>query len=273
MRLAIGARGPRPAARPRVRRPRHDPRHRERRIRRARRPLRAALAATQALDRELWPQRRWSRVGDEDRRRDRPLRLLGTRLYLDRYWREERRVAARPARNWQPATRRTFRLDVLADGIARLFSGDSRRAPAVGRRRRGPAPLRSRRRRPRHRQDDDRRADRRAARRAGRGARIAPAAVALAAPTGKAAARLQEAVHEEAVRLAGQPSRSETLLLALSASTLHRLLGWRPGKPQPLRPRPRQPPAARRRDRRRDLDGLAVADGHGSSRPCAPTRD
>jgi exodeoxyribonuclease V alpha subunit len=45
-----------------------------------------------------------------------------------------------------------------------------------------------------------------------------PPLIALAAPTGKAAARLQEAVHEESAQLSG-----------LRASTLHRLLGWRPG--------------------------------------------
>jgi exodeoxyribonuclease V alpha subunit len=43
--------------------------------------------------------------------------------------------------------------------------------------------------------------------------------IALAAPTGKAAARLQEAVREQAAEL-GLP--------ALPAMTLHRLLGWRP---------------------------------------------
>lgn len=50
--------------------------------------------------------------------------------------------------------------------------------------------------------------------------------VALAAPTGKAAARLQESVTEEAATLTkqGLPSPGE-----LPASTLHRLLGWRPG--------------------------------------------
>src|SRR5439155_9730832 len=52
--------------------------------------------------------------------------------------------------------------------------------------------------------------------------------VALAAPTGKAAARLEEAVHEEAARLdVTDPIRAH--LLELKASTLHRLLGWRPG--------------------------------------------
>ena len=50
--------------------------------------------------------------------------------------------------------------------------------------------------------------------------------IALAAPTGKAAARLQEAVQDEAgARSAtGGPAR----LGGLQASTLHRLLGCRP---------------------------------------------
>jgi exodeoxyribonuclease V alpha subunit len=52
--------------------------------------------------------------------------------------------------------------------------------------------------------------------------------VALAAPTGKAAARLEEAVHGEAGRLpidADEQSR----LVQLQGMTLHRLLGWNPG--------------------------------------------
>jgi len=55
-----------------------------------------------------------------------------------------------------------------------------------------------------------------------------PALVALAAPTGKAAARLSEAVREEAARLDVSGDVRDRLL-ALEASTLHRLLGWRPG--------------------------------------------
>lgn len=47
-----------------------------------------------------------------------------------------------------------------------------------------------------------------------------PPRIALAAPTGKAAARLQESVQQQAVLL-GLP-------VGLTASTLHRLLGWRP---------------------------------------------
>jgi exodeoxyribonuclease V alpha subunit len=52
--------------------------------------------------------------------------------------------------------------------------------------------------------------------------------VALAAPTGKAAARLQAAVAGEAAALdVPEPIREQ--LLNLPATTLHRLLGWRPG--------------------------------------------
>ena len=55
-----------------------------------------------------------------------------------------------------------------------------------------------------------------------------PPLIALAAPTGKASARLKEAVHEEATRLqVADPIREH--LLELEASTLHRLLGSRPG--------------------------------------------
>ena len=121
-------------------------------------------------------------VGEEDPAADRPLRLLGTRLYLDRYWREERCVAA--DLNELAAS---DRLHVIAGGpgtgkttrVARMVAELIEEAVAHGAR----APL-----------------------------------IALAAPTGKAAARLQEVVHEERPELDG-----------LRASTLHRLLGWRPG--------------------------------------------
>ncbi len=56
----------------------------------------------------------------------------------------------------------------------------------------------------------------------------APPLVALAAPTGKAAARLEEAVHAEAAALPVDDA-VRSALLGLRASTLHRLLGWRPG--------------------------------------------
>lgn len=51
--------------------------------------------------------------------------------------------------------------------------------------------------------------------------KAAPLRIALAAPTGKAAARLQEAVREQAAAL-GLPD--------LTAATLHRLLGWQRGR-------------------------------------------
>ncbi|HEX8631797.1 MAG TPA: exodeoxyribonuclease V subunit alpha [Catenuloplanes sp.] len=52
-----------------------------------------------------------------------------------------------------------------------------------------------------------------------------PPRIALAAPTGKAAARLQEAVREVTTEL---PAADRTALGELPASTLHRLLGRRP---------------------------------------------
>jgi exodeoxyribonuclease V alpha subunit len=52
--------------------------------------------------------------------------------------------------------------------------------------------------------------------------------IALCAPTGKAAARLEEAVREEAGRIEVAPVVREALG-ELRASTIHRLLGWRPG--------------------------------------------
>ncbi len=54
-----------------------------------------------------------------------------------------------------------------------------------------------------------------------------PPKVALAAPTGKAAARLQESVHAEARGL-DVVAEHRAWLLGLRASTIHRLLGWRP---------------------------------------------
>lgn len=53
----------------------------------------------------------------------RPLRLIGTRLYLDRYWREERQVAG-DLRALDGAALRQVELPLLADGLARMFRGD-----------------------------------------------------------------------------------------------------------------------------------------------------
>jgi len=158
---------------------------------------------------------------------DRPLRLVGTRLYLDRYWREERQVAA-DLRAQGALVASDVDGTVLAEGLARLFqlpAPDYQRfaaATAVLRRfavvAGGPgtgkttavarvlALL--------HEQAS--------------AAGVAPPLVALAAPTGKAAARLEEAVHDEARKLDVSGDVREWLL-SLSASTLHRLLGWQPG--------------------------------------------
>lgn len=57
---------------------------------------------------------------------------------------------------------------------------------------------------------------------------VAPLRIALTAPTGKAAARLQEAV-QEAQRQARFTDEDRARLGGLTASTMHRLLGWRPG--------------------------------------------
>jgi exodeoxyribonuclease V alpha subunit len=156
----------------------------------------------------------------------RPLRLVGSWLYLDRYWAEEVQVA-RSLRGMASESTPGVDPEVLADGRARLFTDDPdgrqalAAAAAVSRRfavvaggpgtgktttvarivaliyeqaaRSGAFPL-----------------------------------IALAAPTGKAAARLQEAVRDEAGRLAVD-DEVRARLLELPASTIHRLLGWRPG--------------------------------------------
>ncbi len=156
----------------------------------------------------------------------RPLRLVGTRLYLHRYWREERAVAA-DLLTLGAAPLRRVDVELLSDGIKRLFAGadDERQRVAAA-----CAVLR-----------------RLAVIAGGPGtgktttvARIvaliceqarsggqSPPLVALAAPTGKAAARLQEAVHGEAAGLQVSADVHESLL-ALRAGTIHRLLGYRP---------------------------------------------
>jgi exodeoxyribonuclease V alpha subunit len=201
-------------------------------------------------------------AGEEDRPPVRPLRLVGTALYLDRYWREERRLAA-DLRTLAAAPVGGVDTALLIDGLARLFPAQDRpRAEAV---RANPAQQK-----PGDGGSADAvGADPDAGRQPDERQRIAAAAavrrrlavvvggpgtgktttvarivallaeqaaraggpeplVALAAPTGKAAARLEEAVHDEAGRLdVAGPIRAQ--LRATGASTLHRLLGVRPG--------------------------------------------
>ncbi len=157
----------------------------------------------------------------------RPLRLIGSRLYLDRYWREERQLAAglagfagRPLRPVDSAW--------LAEGLARLFPNpedDLQRAAAAclvlrslavvaG----GPGTGKT---------TTVARVAALLAEEAATTGRSSPL-IALCAPTGKAAARLQEAVHHEAATM---PVDEEVRarLGELRAGTIHRLLGWRPG--------------------------------------------
>lgn len=162
---------------------------------------------------------------------DRPLRLIGTRLYLDRYWRHEQTVIEDLLRrcNGPPppidsvvlsrGLRRLFPhgLDTGSDHLQRLAAATAvlhRFAVVAG----GPG--------------------------TGKTTTVArivallyeqaaalglpPPRIALAAPTGKAAARLAEAVHAETATLDLDPA-VRAALLATSASTLHRLLGWQPG--------------------------------------------
>ncbi|MDX6688393.1 MAG: exodeoxyribonuclease alpha subunit [Baekduia sp.] len=157
-----------------------------------------------------------------------PLRLDGARLYLDRYWREEREVAG-ALRALAAATLDDVDEGELAAGAQRLYP-DPRDArareavqAAVSRRLTvitgGPgtgkttavarvvALL-----------DEQARAQ---------GPGVPLPLIALAAPTGKAAARLGEAVHVEAAGLDVDPE-IRAALLAASPHTLHRLLGSQP---------------------------------------------
>jgi exodeoxyribonuclease V alpha subunit len=146
-----------------------------------------------------------------------PVHLVDSRLWLDRYWRQEALVAGELS---QRAADRPADLNpvVLQADLDALFDNEQQRhAAAVAANSRvsviagGPGTGKTttiarlltvlRRQRPELR-------------------------VALVAPTGKAAARLAEAVHS-----AGEPLTAEdrAALAALSASTVHRLLGRRPG--------------------------------------------
>jgi exodeoxyribonuclease V alpha subunit len=162
---------------------------------------------------------------------ERPLRLVGTSLYLDRYWRDEVAVAADllsragpapvPADPALPPDRLSALFGEAADedqmtaataAKGRLFTVIAG-GPGTGKTTtvaRLLAVLLM---------EAEARGDR-------------PPLIGLAAPTGKAAARLEEAVRAEASRLAASgalPSGLAARLAGISGSTLHRLLGSRPG--------------------------------------------
>ena len=164
----------------------------------------------------------------------RPLRLVGSWLYLDRYWAEEVDVA-RALR----AMAATGAAGVDEAGLARrprrVCSEPTRPAASPGAAAAAvTAPPLGRGRRPGHRQDDDGGADRGPASASRPPRRAALAAVALAAPTGKAAARLEEAVHAEAPR-STSPRRPDAAARP-AALTMHRLLGLAARQQQPLSP-------------------------------------
>lgn len=162
---------------------------------------------------------------------DRPLRLVGTALYLDRYWRDEGAVASQ-LRTRLEAQDSDVDEAVLAEGLRRLFRStdgselqtDQRDGAETAIRRRlsviagGPG--------------------------TGKTTTVAKVIalvfdqanaarsrrplVALAAPTGKAAARMQEAVRA-ASSVLDVPADTQECLAKAEAMTLHRLLRRRPG--------------------------------------------
>ena len=157
----------------------------------------------------------------------RPLRLVGSWLYLDRYWAEEVGVA-RSLRAMAADPVSGVDAELLADGLSRLFgaeaSGRQSQAAASAVKHRwsvvagGPGTGKT---------TTVARIVALIYEQAGAAGAAFPL-VALAAPTGKAAARLQESVHAEAATLDVAPEVRDQLL-TLRASTIHRLLGWRPG--------------------------------------------
>nr|WP_239028959.1 exodeoxyribonuclease V subunit alpha [Pseudonocardia acidicola] len=160
-------------------------------------------------------------TGDAEVPAGRPLRMAEGLLYLDRYWRQEELVRIE-LRDRAAAAPPPVDLERLRAGLDRLFTADGpdrqRLAVAVSALRRvtvlagGPG--------------------------TGKTTTVArllallhdqpgpPPRVALAAPTGKAAARLEEAVREHTAELS---AADRARLGTLPASTLHRLLGRRPG--------------------------------------------
>jgi exodeoxyribonuclease V alpha subunit len=157
--------------------------------------------------------------------REQVLRLEGSTLYLDRYWREEGQVCDDLVSRLR---RQAPDVDVplLEAGLGRVFPGDG--------------------------YDEQRAVVRTAAGQwttiltggPGTGKTTAVAGllsliaeqheiatgqrprIALCAPTGKASARLQEAVDDAARKLASDTDRAR--VTGLQATTMHRLLGWRP---------------------------------------------
>ena len=158
---------------------------------------------------------------------ERPLRLVGTVVYLDRYWRDEGAVAA-DIRSRAAAPPPEVDPRVLAEGLDRLVGddggGEQRWAAAAAVLRRlaviagGPGTGKT--------TTVARALGLLEEQAAARGSR--PPLVALAAPTGKAAARLAEAVRAEAAAM-DVDGAVRARLAALDSATIHRLLVRHPG--------------------------------------------
>jgi exodeoxyribonuclease V alpha subunit len=166
-------------------------------------------------------------VGEQAGDVPRPLRLVGPRLYLDRYWQEELQVAA-DLLAFGGTDLAGVDARQLADGVGRLFSGrddEMQRCAAACAVLRGLTVIAG---------GPGTGKTTTVARIAAllyeqaSGSDLSDPLIALTAPTGKAAARLQESVQEEAARLdIDEAVRSK--LLGLRGSTIHRLLGSQPG--------------------------------------------
>ena len=151
---------------------------------------------------------------------DRPLRVIGSRLYLQRYWADEQVVAREIARRSRLVP---VDVPVLGRALQRLFPGaepDRQRLAAATAALRavtivagGPGTGKT-----------TTVAQLLAVLRELHGERLT---VALVAPTGKAAARLQEAVAGAVAEFDDPADRRR--VGEVPASTVHRLLGWRPG--------------------------------------------
>ncbi|MHB1928514.1 MAG: exodeoxyribonuclease V subunit alpha [Acidimicrobiales bacterium] len=171
----------------------------------------------------------------------RPLRLAGSVLYLDRYWRDELSVAAE-------LKERSAEVVARGSGGASGGTGSTARSQPVDRALDLPLEWLF------PDDGDQRRAARVAAERlltvlvggpgTGKTTAVArllallhlqaeiaghrPPLIGLCAPTGKAAARLEEAVKSEAAKIEIPPA-IRTRLSSTPGLTLHRLLGYRPG--------------------------------------------
>ena len=180
------------------------------------------------LDRLDWPEpKAWAAaveasplVARGPDAESRPVRLDGGLIYLERYWRDEVSVAADLLARAEAAGATTYQQGEASPVVAELFgaSPDQCRAAEValaggltviaG----GPGTGKTT----------------TVARILALLGRLSPPGrpplVALAAPTGKAAARLEEAVHAEAQKVGA------SWLQRARGTTLHRLLGTRPGR-------------------------------------------